>query len=280
MASKLMRPVRPSAALEERYLQRLEGLLVQARSELVAPLFKGIAVEELQEGDLALDSFSQADMVRDFVRRFEDWAAHHEDEIASIADWFATGAAKHANNAFKHNLAAAVGHTVNLPFSAQLERQISAVVASNVGLIRSISAVYAEQVADVVMDSVKSGRDLKSLADSLEERFGVSRSRAELIAIDQNNKATAAIDKQRKLDLGITRSKWIHTGAGKDPRPDHMAANGTEYDTEQGCLISGKYVQPGEEVRCHCVSAGVLSAYGEWEGISNVTNMFPLEEEA
>lgn len=271
---RLVQPVRPSDALQAAYQARLEVLLLDAKKQLVDPLFTGIALEELREGDLALDAFNQTDMVHDFVRRFAEWAAGHEDQIADTAEWFAESARTYAGNAFKGNLASAVGHTVNLPWSRALEKQVAKLVADNVGLIRSISAVYAEQVSDVVMDSVKRGRDLKSLSDALEDRFGVSRSRAELIALDQNNKATAGIDKQRKLDCGITQSKWIHTGAGQDPRPDHAAAHGTIYETEQGCLISGKYIQPGEEIRCHCVAAGVIAAYGDWDGIADVTGMF------
>ena len=82
--------------------------------------------------------------------------------------------------------------------------------------------------------------------------------RAELIARDQSNKANAVVNRARQMELGITEAIWMHSHAGKTPRPDHFKANGTVYKIAEGCKISGEYIQPGEEINCRCTSRPVL----------------------
>lgn len=76
------------------------------------------------------------------------------------------------------------------------------------------------------MQSVGRGRDLKTLTDELEKRYGITRRRAALIARDQNNKATSVMQSARQRSVGITEGIWRHSRAGKTWRPSHVKANG------------------------------------------------------
>lgn len=108
------------------------------------------------------------------------------------------------------------------------------------------------------MRSVTAGRDLKTLTDQLQERYGVTRRRATFIATDQNNKATAQMARARQLSMGVTKARWLHVGGGKNPRHSHVEANGKVFDLSKGLKIDGKYTFPGEEPNCGCVGAPLI----------------------
>ena len=99
---------------------------------------------------------------------------------------------------------------------------------------------------------------MKEMTEAIAELYPAAKDRAALIARDQSNKANSVVNRTRQLELGITRAKWMHSHGGKEPRPDHLAADGKEYDIEKGCLISGEYIQPGEMINCRCTSRPIL----------------------
>ena len=88
-----------------------------------------------------------------------------------------------------------------------------------------------------------------------------SERRAAFIARDQTNKAKAAIEKARWQELGITEAIWMHSHAGKEPRPSHVAANGKRLNVNKGMYLDGKWVQPGEEINCRCTSRAVIKGF-------------------
>ena len=138
-----------------------------------------------------------------------------------------------------------------------------ATISENVNLIKSIPQEYFTDIEGAVMRSVQVGRDLGSLAKELEEHYGVSKRRAALIARDQNNKCTAAIDRSRKIELELYDNIWLHSHAGKTPRPTHVAMDGKHFDIRKGMWDSavGKYVWPGTEVGCRCLSKAVVKGF-------------------
>jgi len=108
------------------------------------------------------------------------------------------------------------------------------------------------------MRSYSNGRDLQTMVSEIKDLYPAAANRAVLIARDQSNKANAVVNRARQLDLGITRAKWMHSHGGKEPRKDHLAADGKEYDIAKGCLISGEYIQPGQMINCRCTSRPIL----------------------
>jgi SPP1 gp7 family putative phage head morphogenesis protein len=136
----------------------------------------------------------------------------------------------------------------------------AASLAENVGLIRSIPAQYLQEVEGIVMRNYISGRDLKSMVSELRARYKVASNRAWLIARDQSNKANAVVQRTRQRELGITEAIWMHSHAGKTPRPTHVAMNQKRYSVEKGMWDSAvqKWIFPGEPINCRCVGRAVL----------------------
>lgn len=190
------------------------------------------------------------DLAKRWIAKFDDWAP-------KIAEAYLSGMFKATDSAFRASLKDA-GWSVEFKMTPAVRDAFNASLAENVGLIKSIPEKYLQQVEGSVMRSYSTGRDLESMVKELKAIYPGAAHRAELIARDQSNKANAVVNRARQLELGITEAIWMHSHAGKNPRPDHVAANGKRYNIAEGCKISGEYIQPGEEINCRCTSRPIL----------------------
>lgn len=150
------------------------------------------------------------------------------------------------------------GFAVKFELTPAMNDAFQASLAENIGLIKSIPQEYLQQVGGAVNRAYTSGRDLQTMVRDIKALYPKAADRAVLIARDQSNKANAVVNRTRQMQLGITDAIWMHSHAGKHPRPSHVAANGKQYKIAQGCLIDGEYIQPGQEINCRCTSRPVL----------------------
>jgi SPP1 gp7 family putative phage head morphogenesis protein len=147
--------------------------------------------------------------------------------------------------------------------TAAMQDVFAATVQANVSLIKSIPAQYFTQIEGIVMRGVQTGYDLKQITDDLQHQFKVSRKRAAFIARDQASKATSTLGRARQMSLGITKAIWVHSHAGKVPRPEHVKMDGKEYDLSEGMFdpVEGKYIFPGQLINCRCFSRGIVPGF-------------------
>jgi len=179
---------------------------------------------------------------------------------------FTQDATGSADRAFMSALRAA-GISIRFQPTRAAKDVFAATLNEQVNLITSIPAECLTDVATLVNISVMKGGDIGGLKKELVEKFGVTRKRAALISRDQNNKATATITKVRQLELGITKARWLHSSGGRYPREEHVAFShgrhhgnnkGPFYDVDKGAFLEGKWVWPGTEINCRCVSCAVI----------------------
>lgn len=187
------------------------------------------------------------------------WQKRFNDAAPKLAKHFSLKASQRSSAGLKSILKDG-GFTVQFKMSPELNDVIQATVAENVALIRSLPQQYHTQVQGAVMRTVQSGRSLPSLVKHLEEQHGVTKRRARAIARDQNSKATAAVQNARYTELGITKAQWVHSGAGKHPRPEHVKAGRDKliFDVRKGALLEGKRTWPGVEINCRCIQRPVM----------------------
>lgn len=191
------------------------------------------------------------------------WGTRLEKASLKIATEFATKSKNATTVAMMRQLKTA-GFTVKFTADKLTQQAYSAVVAENVGLIKSIPQKYLGDVQNAVWQNVMQGSDLATLADDIQEKYGISHRRAALIARDQNHKAKAAIERARRLDVGITAAIWRHSRGGKVPRHTHKyVMNGNEYPVAEGMWDPAvkKYIWPGTEVNCGCVDEPVIPGF-------------------
>lgn len=249
-----VRAVHANRGVEARYRKRLRAMLDEIEASVI---YWMQAAYRKAPPRLALDATPSERIAKELRELADRWIAKLEDEAPKVAEAYVKSMYDTSSQAFQQALKAA-GWTVQFRMTPAVRDAFEASLAENVGLIKSIPAQYLQQVEGVVMRSYSSGRDLATMVADLKALYPAAAHRAELIARDQSNKANAVVNRARQLELGITRARWMHSHAGKNPRPDHVAADGKEYDIAQGCLISGSYIQPGEEINCRCTSRPII----------------------
>ena len=158
--------------------------------------------------------------------------------------------------ALKH-LFKEAGITTEFKDTRVMKDTLNAIVSENVSLIESIPEQYHTRIEGIVMRGYTKGSDIDVIRQEIQDTYPMTKRRATIIADDQISKLNIAVQNIRYIDAGITEAKWVHSHIGQ-PRPDHLAADGRIYNIADGCLISGKYIQPGELVNCKCVSKAIL----------------------
>lgn len=123
----------------------------------------------------------------------------------------------------------------------------------NAGLITSIGDEYFDQIRDVIVDAVRTGKTTREIAGLLRERYDVARSRARFIARDQIAKLNGQITQQRQTALGVTRYKWS-TSLDERVRPTHRVLEGKIFSWSKPPSVG----HPGQDYQCRCVAIPVL----------------------
>lgn len=257
---KTCRAVHANRGIEAKYRKALQRLIAEMHASveywLTAAYRKDpprmvALVEQAQD---ASPSAKIKKVLDELARR---WTDRFNDYAPKLAEAYLKGMFKASDSAFRQALKEA-GWAVDFKMTPAMRDAFQASLAENVGLIKSIPEKYLQQVEGVVMRSYSAGRDLATMVKELKQLYPAASHRAELIARDQSNKANAVVNRARQMELGITEAIWMHSHAGKNPRPDHVAANGKRYKIAEGCLISGEHIHPGEEINCRCTSRPIL----------------------
>lgn len=192
------------------------------------------------------------------------WTRRIEKVSTSIARDFAVNN-KNATSAAMLGKLAKAGFTVKFKPTPASTNALDAVIAENVGLIRTIPQKFLANVEVAVWQAVMAGSDLDTLSRDIKAKYGVAWRRAALIASDQNAKAKAAMERARRLEVGITKAEWNHSHAGVDKRPSHVKAGKDKviYDVAQGWWDPDeqRYIWPGVLIHCRCFDRPVIPGF-------------------
>lgn len=134
-------------------------------------------------------------------------------------------------------------------------------VAVNVDLIRSIDERYLDDVARVVAQSEREQWSTEQLRTELEARYGVSRSRAQLIAEDQISKVHGQVNQTRQIQAGFSEYIWRSVN-DRHVRPLHQRRNGERFPWAIPPMEEPGDGYPGHPIRCRCFAEPVLNDAG------------------
>lgn len=220
------------------------------------------AAYKANEPVIAQDALPAAELNAAMKKLARRWKRNFSRAAEQLADWFAQDVSERSDHALRKILRDG-GFSVEFKMTKAMQDIFRSTVNANVSLIKSIPEKYLSEVEGMVMRSVQTGRDLATLTQGLQKQFGVTYRRAALISRDQNNKATSAFQRVRQKELGIRKAIWIHSYAGKEPRPTHVKMNGKEYDIEKGMWDPAvkKFILPGELINCRCVARSVVPGF-------------------
>lgn len=267
MASKIRRRRRQvtipgipaSVGIQNEYARSIRRLIKQmekAALKFVLKKYKLFRASEMVTNDAPIDFDNRRlqqliDAIKArFGRYISEWEAEEMDAIASK---FIGKIDKQTKAGLMANLKKA-GIVIDFHISALHQPLLEEMVASNVNLIKSIAPKYFDKLTNVVIDSALKGRDMASIFQHIKDLNKVTERRAELIAIDQTNKATQALNVMQTKDIGIKKGIWIHIPGEKSSRKTHITMNGKTFDLDEGLYDEdvGRNVFPGELPYCRC----------------------------
>lgn len=129
----------------------------------------------------------------------------------------------------------------------------------NVGLIKSIPEDDLATVEEVLTVARREGWLVGELAAELEAQFGVSDSRAKLIARDQTLKLNAQITQSSQQSVGVESYTWS-TSKDSRVRDTHKDLQGTIHKWTDPPIVDdkGRRAHPGEDYQCRCVAIPIL----------------------
>lgn len=255
---KLFRTRKTRSVLPKQHLPKLIGLAYYdtLRRVVLAPLRLAVRHGFAREG-LRLDSLP-SDLVDGIESEFFDQLSLQK--LRSIAETFSARVDTWQRQQLAHTLKQGLG-VEPIASEPHLARTLQAFTTENVKLIKSIPERFFGELRGLLADGDLSTRP-EQLADEIEERFGVSESRAALIARDQVGKLYGNLNQARQEDLGITSFIWRSVKDNR-VRESHEHLEGREYnwdeppDEETG-EPSADGVTPGDPVNCRCYAEPVL----------------------
>ena len=102
-------------------------------------------------------------------------------------------------------------------------RQVMKVnIAENVELITSLPNRFRRRVQTVMTNVINGNAAWKELQKEISHGAGITMREAKTIARDQTNKVFNALAVRRFEQCGITKVRWIHSHAPKEPRAYHI----------------------------------------------------------
>lgn len=251
-----LRPLHSNAGVEAWYRERLQKLARAMAIDILRRIkhrYRPVSARIGMDDDPVV-------VLRTVMRLWgKRWQKRFDDMAKDIAAMFAERSQEHLEAAFRKRLKEA-GFTVRFRPSERMTSALRAVIAENVNLIRSIPQQFLKDVQSAVWTSAMRGGSMHELSKEIRSRYGVTYRRAAIISRDQSNKARAVMEEARRSELGIETAIWVHSHAGKQPRPTHVAMHGKTYRIAEGMWDPAvqKFVWPGTEINCRCTSRAVM----------------------
>ena len=124
--------------------------------------------------------------------------------------------------------------------------RINSIQEAAASLIRDISEQARKDVSGIIWRGITEQRNRRDVAKDIQERLGIARKRANLIANDQSQKLNSALSDIRAEEAGLDTYIWRHSGK-KNYREHHKARDGKRYKRGEP---AGD--QPGWAIYCGC----------------------------
>lgn len=260
-------PLTPNAAIAVRYDKRLQKLIKSMVEETDSE------IRSLYKTEPAIEHFAQDDtigaqakiLMNALQKKFEKLFAVNAKPMAEAMIDENGDASAAALKSSLRELSEGLTLKTDI-FTGELNDVITASVAENVALIKSIPQQYFSGVQGAVMRSITTGNGLADLIPALQKYKNITKGRAKLIATDQTRKAFSNINRIRAQKLGIKKYQWLHSSGGKEPRPLHKnVLNRKIFDMDNPPVIddkTGERGYPGQLINCFVGETKVFSKSG------------------
>lgn len=257
--SKTLKGTRANVGLEAAYRKRLLGWVELLHKSVMYWLSSAY---NQNEPIMAQDAVPAAELQKAIRKLSRRWKKNFNEASPELAKWFGTSVWKRSDRDLERILKEG-GFAVEFKLTKAQRDVLHATINQNVSLIKSIPTQYLQKVEGMVMRSVQVGGDLATLTKQIQKEFRLTKKHAKLIAHDQNNKAQASLVRARQMELGVKKAIWVHSHAGKHPRPTHLRNDGKQYDVNKGWYDPAvkRFIHPGTEINCRCFSRSIIEGF-------------------
>lgn len=262
-------PLTYPAAAEERYRKSLEALIdpmKRAYERELATLLRELPAED---SALTMDDNLGAEARKMLNSLSRIWQARFNSAASKLTSRMLSQVDRQSKaNLGKSLKQLSGGLGIKTPAMPEAMREvISASIAENVDLIKSISIQYHQRISSTVLSAIQTGGlGQKQIFDQVRHIGGMTDRRAKLIARDQVSKVTTQYNAERIKSVGVKRFQWVHSGGGVDQRKRHLELNGQIFEYDNPPIIderTGERGLPGQLINCRCIAVPVLDFSGE-----------------
>lgn len=257
-----------NAGVQDKYVKQLQALVKQMAAQVTREYAK-LARSFGDEPGTAMDAdpASQARIISNKLTvKFEALFGRKAKALAERMVKASEATSKSTLHMSLKELSGGLSLKTDL-LTSGLKTILTATVAENVSLIKSIPTQYMRDVAGTVFRAIQTGEGLADIVPKLAEYEGVTLRRARNIALDQTRKTYNSINRERMTAVGIKKFEWIHSGGGQHPREDHIEMDGNVYSFDDLPIIdkrTGEHGIPGQAINCKCTMRPVVD-FGEGE---------------
>jgi len=212
------------------------------------------------------------------------FGARQAESVINDLGEFADGVNQFNRRSFARAMANVIGVDFTSGADGQwLQIEMRSWASENAALIKSIPERMLTDVEGIAQRALRTGADPRETAREIRERFGVTESRARLLARDQVSKLNGQITQGRNQALGLDLYVWSDS-SDERVRESHDVMDGkfctwgdptvyadTVEDAQAGrwrqrSSIGGVEQHPGQDFQCRCVSRAVIPAEFLGEG--------------
>ena len=246
--------IQGSVGHETAYLKQLRVVL---RALAVAVRTEVLPMVEREREQAQIQRRLQQDMDDDVFRRLGEFSRFLTDIAAqAVVRILGLEARRHsltfmasARRVLGVDLAAVVK-------SEDLDDLLRTAATRNAGLIRSLGDNAVQRVQQTVTTALLSGTPVSELKKQIAADFGVSDSRAKLIARDQMAKLNSDMNRFRHEQAGIEKYTW-RTSQDERVRERHQRLDGRIYAYGEPTGAEGG-LPPGQPVQCRCIAQAIV----------------------
>lgn len=134
--------------------------------------------------------------------------------------------------------------------------------SQNISLIRSIPAESLSRLHGKIVQAVRTGQTVRDLRKIIQDEYGISKRRADLIANDQIGKLNGQLTQERQVGIGVKKYRWRGVLDNRE-RDEHVAREGLEFSWDKPPSDG----HPGEPIRCRCRAEAILPLFEDLEGL-------------
>jgi SPP1 gp7 family putative phage head morphogenesis protein len=254
----------PSAAVRAWYVRRMQNVTAAMLADYKASIRATLQTREVRKF-FAQDASAASAMQELMTSLNKKWISIFKNYAKETAAAFAAKVDAHSKATCFWSLSAAGVKQPRLTFTENVANTINASKDFNNTLITGIQADAHDKIYGAVMLSLTSPnpeeQGVSGIEAALKKTGEFTNKRIELIARDQNSKLYSSLNTDRMQENGVDKFRWMHSSAGKVPRPSHVAKDGEIFTHDDARLWEGPKGDqgpPGWAINCRCRAIPII----------------------